>query len=50
MAPSWIVFPWYEFEVVVPVVLVPPQPASTTPNAIAIPRVTVLIEFLPPSL
>src|ERR1700736_2091987 len=49
MAPSWIVLPWYEFEVVVPVELAPPQAASASAKAIAIPRATFLIELLPPS-
>jgi len=47
MAPSWIVLPWYEFELVVPVVPAPPQAANATASATAIPRATVLIELSP---
>src|SRR5256885_2665063 len=43
MAPSWMVFPWYEFEGLVPVEALPPQPASTNANANATPRATLLI-------
>src|SRR5438128_3653408 len=42
-----MVLPWYEFELFVPVELAPPQAASATASAIAIPRATVLIELSP---
>src|ERR1700674_4666051 len=45
MAPSWMVFPWYEVAVPPPVVLVPPQAASASANAIVIPRAALLIKL-----
>src|SRR3984893_2599135 len=45
MAPSWMVFPWYEVAVPPPVVLVPPQAASASANAIVIPRAALLINL-----
>src|SRR5260370_35039824 len=44
MAPSWIVFPWYEV-VPPPVDVVPPQAASASANAIVIPRAALLINL-----
>src|ERR1700730_663539 len=43
MAPSWMVFPWYEFDVFVPVEALPPQAASNSANANATPRATLLM-------
>src|ERR1700693_4009687 len=45
MAPSWIVFPWYEVAVLPPVDVVPPQAASASANAIVIPRAALLINL-----
>src|SRR2546423_11903889 len=45
MAPSWMVFPWYEFDELVPVPAVPPQAANTSANTNATPRATLLISL-----
>src|SRR6202035_1210714 len=44
MAPSWMVFPWYE-AVPPPVDDVPPQAANASANAIVIPRAALLINL-----
>src|SRR5256714_11967450 len=43
-----MVFPWYEFEGLVPVEALPPQPANTSANSNATPRATLLISLFRP--